>query len=113
KKIVEKDYEILSLYDILENHIEYADEEGCVNFGEKACINYMASESKNYRIHSVKRLIDGAVFKVGDTVESCDNRQTKILDNIRRFKINDGTIDVYLQKSVFILKLNFIKKIIQ
>jgi len=59
EKVVEKDYEILTILNNNNDIFPY--------LTNKSCIEYLAKSG--FKIHSVKRLSDGEIFTIGDKVE--------------------------------------------
>lgn len=90
EKIVEKEYEILSfkttdkhsgfknILSVLQNDNNYNFKDQCNN---TSCTldEMLISVNKGYNIiHSVKRLSDGCIFTIGDTIFSNDYKPTKL-----------------------------------
>ena len=96
QEIIKKDYEILSFIRI--NHIEYKgliktkDVDGLFkwDYTNNAFTEDFLLDSTGFAIHSVKRLSDGEVFTVGDTVLRL---KTKVI--IEKFKFENERLHVY------------------
>lgn len=109
EKVIEKDYEILEFYkdgfaykickdgNLLFKCEEYKN----ININSHGCHWTKASE-KGYKIHSVKRLLDGKIFTIGDKVTSLSEK-----GKIEEFRIFGNNEIGYFLEIVFEYKLYY------
>lgn len=81
QEVIEEDYEILSML------LYYNMGRPC-NTVVNTCSQFMLNTPNSYKIHSVKRLSDGLIVKIGDYVVT---KNTYTAELVTGFRINDGT----------------------
>lgn len=78
EEVIEKDYEILSFYDKKSNKVEWHKNDNDDYYSHLSYKEYSINQLLNkYSIHSIKRLLDGEVFTVGDKIEGYNNTGIK------------------------------------
>lgn len=113
QEIVEKNYEILSYIQIISNRVYKKDKNGIFISDNMWSLSAPLESHSNIKIHSVKRLLDGEIFTIGDIVTERMSDKTNV--TIKRFNIHLDKLIIEVSKkslntTVDLMFLNKVKQ---